>query len=110
MDTCGVLWCTAVVLCLVVLCTISIPQIYSPRQAFNLFICFSNVLSMVYNHSSCTCYRLLTCELTGGTVSIVESVDPSLQQYLGRQGTVLSESKHCLHIAYKVEEADRGKS
>lgn len=52
--------------------------------------------------------RLLTCEMTGATVSVVETVDPSLRQYLGRKGTVVGESMNCFHVAYEVVKTDKG--
>lgn len=53
-------------------------------------------------------YRLLSCELTGATVAVVESIDRGMQQYLGRRGTVVGESMNCLSVAFEAIESDRG--
>ena len=50
----------------------------------------------------------MTCEPTGATAVVVESIDASLRPYIGRSGTIISESVNCFHIAYETLEADKG--
>jgi len=51
--------------------------------------------------------RLMTCEPTGATVVVVESIDASLRQYIGRSGTIVSESVNCFYIAYESLATDK---
>jgi hypothetical protein len=42
----------------------------------------------------------MTSELTGATVTILETIETSLQKYIGCEGVMISESQNCFHIAY----------
>jgi hypothetical protein len=69
---------------------------------------YYRVLTLVRRVHVCPCIRMLTSELTGATVLIVESIEPSARHYIGRKGIIISESLNCFHIAYEVSKDDRG--